>query len=64
MTVEYSITVPVILFIVAFCICFMLRTFNIAVMQIKNPGDEIRHMTPVNVIRITDVVCDTAAELD
>lgn len=60
MTVEYSISVFVILFIVAFCICFMLRFHNIAILHGKNIEKPPSKATKV--IRVTDAILDTLDE--
>jgi hypothetical protein len=60
MTVEYSISVCVVLFIAAFCVCFMLRFHNFAIRSAneieKGPTKAVR------VIRATDAVMDAVEE--
>lgn len=56
MTVEYSICTPVILIIVAFCICFMLRFHNIAVKQAVSFNE--KNTSTTKIIRITDAILD------
>lgn len=56
MTVEYSISVYVVLLIVAVCVCFMLKFHNFAVKSAKNIEKETSKA--VSVIRLADAVLD------
>ncbi|NLN04558.1 MAG: hypothetical protein GX166_07060 [Clostridiaceae bacterium] len=54
MTVEYSISVCIVLIITAFCVCFMLQFHNFAIISAKEI--EKSPTKAVRVIRITDAV--------